>query len=333
MKHPIVPLALSLACGICITNAAEKRLTLQEKPALNRFGLSYRPGFNISANFNNLGRLPASAPGLAAGGVPHTYDDGFVLVDISGNAGGQTWNWGYADARQIMGPNLVLSSSLPGTLARDRENDPQQGFEFTYARQLGQAKRTRWGLESAFNFTAVNLRHGAPAPVGVLAVDAFSLGGIIPPLAPYAGTFAGPGPLISDAPVRSSFNVDSRFNASMYGLRLGPYLDVSVSKALTLNFSAGLAAVTVDGRYRYEELAVAPGSGSILRHGLGHKTAFHAGGFVAANLSYQVTKAVNVFAGIQFQSVGKHSHTVDDKQTVLDLRKSLFATLGLDVSF
>ena len=43
----------------------------------------------------------ASDPGPAAGhGIDRTYDDGYVLVDSTGNSFDLTWNWGYLDASQ-----------------------------------------------------------------------------------------------------------------------------------------------------------------------------------------------------------------------------------------
>jgi len=40
-------------------------------------------------------------PGPATGGgIDRCYDDGFVRVDVSGNAGGYTWYWGYQNSSQ-----------------------------------------------------------------------------------------------------------------------------------------------------------------------------------------------------------------------------------------
>ena len=39
------------------------------------------------------------------------YADGYVHVDSSGNAGGQTWNWGYQNASQVQGNTLTMHSA------------------------------------------------------------------------------------------------------------------------------------------------------------------------------------------------------------------------------
>src|SRR5258708_4314181 len=86
-------------------------LAAAQNDATNRLTLSARFGFNIPVRFNGLASLPA--PTLARRtprGDAYNYDDGYVLTDISGNLGGQTWYWGYDNsARQISGNNILLS--------------------------------------------------------------------------------------------------------------------------------------------------------------------------------------------------------------------------------
>src|SRR5947207_1223367 len=70
----------------------------------NRLSLGPRFGMNFKAAFGNS---PAVNPGLAAAGADHTYNDGYVLRDISGNAGGLTWNWGYQNSSQNPPPGTA----------------------------------------------------------------------------------------------------------------------------------------------------------------------------------------------------------------------------------
>src|SRR5439155_12025178 len=81
-------------------------LALEANPPerLNRIGLSYRMGLNITVDFKKLGGFPAlSDPGPATGSAYNrSYDNGsYNKLDISTNAGGMTWNWGYESANQI----------------------------------------------------------------------------------------------------------------------------------------------------------------------------------------------------------------------------------------
>jgi len=48
-------------------------------------------------------------PGPATGGgIDRCYDDGYVYVDITGNAGGYTWYWGYQSSSQIQSSFIVF---------------------------------------------------------------------------------------------------------------------------------------------------------------------------------------------------------------------------------
>src|SRR5438094_4115589 len=138
-------------------------LALEANPPerLNRIGLSYRMGLNITVDFRKLGGFPAlSDPGPASGSTfNRSYDNGsYNKVDISTNAGGMTWNWGYEHANQIQGNSLIMqsSSSPANAVSNNRENDPQHGLEFSYSRQLYRHKNLRFGLEAAFGYTLVD---------------------------------------------------------------------------------------------------------------------------------------------------------------------------------
>jgi hypothetical protein len=179
-------------------------LEMEQKPLKNRFGLSYRPGFNISASFRRLGFFaPQTNPGPSTGPADRFYDDGYVRPD-SGTAPGLTWFWGYENNSQVPGDNTIQyhSSSSPGTgSSDDNDGNPQQGIELSYDRYLGKVgKRASWGLGAAFNYNNVTIEDDSPVVSSVQQLtDTYGLGGVIPPEAPYNGTFAGPGPLIGDS--------------------------------------------------------------------------------------------------------------------------------------
>lgn len=135
-------------------------------------GLGIPPGLRhatfsaaVVAALLALASSPAvQAQGLPTGGVDHDYDDGYVRVDSSGNAGGLTWFWGYQNQSQV----------------------PDDGFIH-------------------FHVTRYECQPPALARK-VVVTDRYSLyvGGalVIPPPPPYAGSREGPGPMISDLPIR-----------------------------------------------------------------------------------------------------------------------------------
>src|SRR2546423_15594441 len=87
-------IASALAASLAPAQDEPSRIKAETDPpaSLNRFGLSYRMGFNISAKFKNLGGYPIlSNPGLTPDGQPWNYDNGYVLEDKQGNASSLTW--------------------------------------------------------------------------------------------------------------------------------------------------------------------------------------------------------------------------------------------------
>src|SRR5262245_15042703 len=140
-------MAASLACAQTDQSDKPVGLTLESgtNQPLNRFGLSYRAGFNITAKFKNLaGFSRLNNPGPATGGADHFYDDGYNRVDSSGNANGLTWFWGYQNASQVPGDGFLYMhsvSSAQASASKDKDGDPQHGLELTYNRQLGRAGR------------------------------------------------------------------------------------------------------------------------------------------------------------------------------------------------
>src|SRR5207247_6409095 len=126
-----------------------------ESAAHSRFSLNSRIGFNIKAEFKNVGGVRQNDPGTATGGVDHFYDDGFNRVDISGNANGTTWFWGYQEAAQLPGNDTIVmnsSSSAATGVIRHVSEDPQLGVELSYFRPLGEDRAYRWGIEAAIGW-------------------------------------------------------------------------------------------------------------------------------------------------------------------------------------
>jgi len=331
---------------------ASRNVQLPDPPVhdLNRIGLSYRVGYNISAKFTGLGGFAAqSNPGPSTGGVNHEYDDGYVRVDSTHNGLGLTWNWGFDSASQVQGDNLLLSSTrtVASGSAREGANDFQHGIEATYARELGTFRKARWGFEGAFNFMNVNMRNNASVPVSVTRLtDTYALDGVIPfdPITsqnPYQGTFMGPGPLIADAPIQRTEQVvpsgaiatgSRRLDANLFGLRIGPYIELPLSPKWTVGLNGGLALVMVESNFRFNE-TVSYSNTSLIQSGSKSDTDLLPGGYIEGNIAYQLNKSVSLQAGVQFQDVGDFTQKVNGKKATLHLTSGLLFTLGANYSF
>lgn len=297
----------------------------------NRFGLAYRFGVNIQANFKNVG-MPLVVPPEPAREV---YNDGYVGVDASGNFGGETMFWGYRRDNQVFGNSIVMNASTPGDIARTGSGEPQHGLELTYNRELGMLGQCPWGLEVAFGYTELAFRNSATLAGGPLTVNAYALppGSMPPPGAPHDNDANTPGPTIYDTATRLPVSVASRLNASLYGIRLGPYLDIPVGRRAYFTLSAGLAVAVVQSDYSFSQSYTAPTSATVVSSGSNARSDALPGGFVAAAFSYRLGKSVTAHLGAQYQNTGTFTQTVSDKQAEIDLSQGVFFTVGLGWEF
>jgi hypothetical protein len=312
---------------------------------VNRFGLSYRMGFNVSARFKNLGGYTAASnPGLASGAAQERfYDDGYNRKDSSTNHNDTTWFWGYQNASQISGNSVTMtSSSAPANGSSERNEDPQQGIELTYNRELGHYEKWRWGIEAALGYMDVSIGNNSPFSGSRKDIaDTFQNAGSTFPDAPYAGTYEGPGDLISSITQRQ-INIDvngarvkgsRQFDADIYGLRFGPYLELPMSDRWSVSFSGGLALLSINSDYKFNETISLEDRPSQTKRGDGSHHDFVPGAYVGGNFLYSLRENVSLFAGAQFQAAGTYSHKESGKEVELDLGKTLFVNLGVGFSF
>jgi hypothetical protein len=310
----------------------------------NHFGMDARLGFNIRAKFMNEGGFAASAPPppAAGGAVNRNYKDGFVNVDSSGNAGGQTWNWGYQHASQAPGNDtLLMHVDSVGGVNLTRQDDPSLGFEFSYARDFAHADWGNWGVKFAFGYSRINLQDNQPQTASVTQItDTYALGGIQVPLAPYNGSLNGPGAVIGSAPTSrtttvvpgGAMNTGSRgIDATLYDFRLGPNAEFRLSKRLSLQLSGGLALGVADSTFSFSETTTA--AGVVSASGSSHDTGFLVGAYAEAGLAWRFWRSASVFAGVEFQYLGDFQQSALGRAAQLDLGQAVFCKTGLQWRF
>jgi hypothetical protein len=368
----LATLLLAPVAPLLAEDAPTLRVKLEEpeKADKNRFGLSYRMSFNVTAQFKNVGNVgkgPSGGiggPGPATGrGVDRTYDDGYNRVDISGNNGGLTWFWAYKNESQIVDDTVVMhSSSAQSVNSKTTDDDPQHGFELTYNRELGRCEKTGWlwGLEGAFGWTDIDIRDRRPLVGGVHQIaDAYALGGIdpthnmIPPggnaPAPYTdgegrifhpGTYEGPGSLIDDLPNRTMSSSRSgsvitgtrRFDADLFTYRLGPYVDMPIDDKWTFSFSAGAAVGVVNGDFSVRQ-NVSTGGTSKFQSASGSNTDVVFGGYLSALIRYAIDEHWGVFVGGQYLGLTDYEAKAGGQKIEIDFARTANATMGVSFSF
>jgi hypothetical protein len=353
LNRALIPLSLLAASSAWAQSDANPPNGFVMKPEAPvwRASLDYRAGFNIKANFKDVGRYAAvTIPGAATGGVNHYYDDGYNLVDSTGNnhfGTAATWNWGYQNAGQYDGSGsgsiAMHSSSSQGISSNGRDNDPVSGMELAFSRSLEQHEHWSLGVKAAFSYSYLDIKdsHALGTPTTRLT-DTYDLGGTTPPTAPYSGNYAGPGILLSDSPTRSYQTVTEPVTGSrdltahVFGFHLGPYIEVPLTKSLSMLFDGGVALAVVSSEYSFNETIATPDAGSFTARGSHTDSEFLVGGYVGASLAWNFSENWALFGGAEWQTVGSHTNNpqvTGAGKAELNLENAVFVKAGVTWTF
>ena len=314
---------------------------------LNRIRFSGRAAFNVEGGFKDVGRLTLN-PGTSTtpDGSPYNYDDGYVLTDVSGNAGGQTWNWGYDNPSQISGNSIQMhraaaleSSSTDAGLVSD---DVSPGFELVFGRKLGGDGAFSYGIEAAMSYLRVSLDHTSQGSANLtLTTDLYGFTqGTTPPTAPYQGTFNGPGFLIGSTPVSSTTSSGTvgvlgsqELESNIWGWRAGPYLDLAIAERVQLSLSLGLALALVDVTGSWSETTTLTGQNPTTISDGGSDTDLQWGAYVGLHALWQLTPHWSAVAGVQYEYLDAYEGDLGGRSAELKFGKSFSVTLGVSCGF
>ncbi|MCD6338187.1 MAG: hypothetical protein J7M29_02240 [Verrucomicrobia bacterium] len=331
------------AAAACAAAACAARAQHVYYPTRVTFGPRF--GFNIKVDFETAPALAPINPGPSAGGgVDREYDDGYVRVDSTGNQGGRTWNWGYENPAQVDLSNDAISmhavTGMSAVQRKDITDDPHPGGEISVSRVIGKFGGALWGLEGGFGYTAVSLDDARSFGTTITSVtDTFSLGGIVPPAAPYHGSFQGPGPKIGDEPAR---NVETRavtvtgsrsVDTDAYGIRFGPFLDVPMGEPLSLQLSGGLLVQYLDTDFTVRETLVFEDSSR--RNQGGSKTSrdWLVGGYARGQLSLDLSERVGIYAAAEYQLLEDTDIRAGGSRATLSIGEAVYGSGGVIIRF
>jgi hypothetical protein len=326
-----------------------------DAPDLNqckdRLTLSARFGFNVSAKF---------APRLTPDGLAYNYLDGYVLRDSTGDFDptgtfpGVTQNWGYDNStRQRDGsapvggfPTVSMTRLASGAdpFTDKFDDDPSLGFELVYARRLCVRDQWHFGVEAAVNFTSIGISEsGTTSGSGVR--DAYQyFPGTSPPNSPnangepYQGRFDQAGIVISDTPASStpvpvSVAAQRKFDADLWGFRLGPYVERQLSRRWAVNLAGGLAVAIVDGNASWSQTLTVSGVTDPTYSGHAKDCDVLWGWYVGGNITWHMDRRWDVTGGVQYQDVGIYRQNVGARRAELDLGQSIFVSIGISRRF
>ena len=331
----------------------------QDSAATNRFTLSVRFGLDIDTKFKGIGGILNPSANIPISrktprGDNYNYDDGYVLTDISGNAGNQTWYWGYDNSSQVNSIANTISfnrtTATPGgsSTSGGTDADGSTGFELAYDRQIGVKEdwhNMRYGLELAVNFMPICVNSSSTFGANASQqTDVYGYTtGTTPPSAPYQGSYQGPGfvinvPRMSTStaviPDASVFSQD-HFDANLWGFRAGPYVEFPFGKKdqFTLSLSGGLAVGLLDANDSWKQTVTIPGNPTVISNGGGDDFDLLWGGYIGLDADYKLSEHWGISGGVQFQDLGKYNHSFGGREVDLDLSRSLFILVGVSYNF
>ena len=321
-----------------------------ERPVPSRWSIGggFAPLVGVDAKFSGLGffRNPLT-PQALGGSQEYLYDNGFVRVDSSGNVGGKTWNWGYDDNSQYdsVGDSLEFSISNSQANGSIKESDDLSGgFEVFGLYDMGEIpslslgnRSARWGLKATLHYANISIGNSSSLTSGVSKMtDSFGLGGVLPPSAPYSGSFSGPGPLIGDSPIRTMGESSSGALVSgerdlevhLFSLTVGPYLEYPITNRLSLSAEAGLSLALVSGEYDFSSSTSIVGAGTQNTTGSGDETSLLGGFSIGVNAIYRFNESWSGYGGLKYQYLEDFEIDAAGSSADLDFGSAFQFSLG-----
>jgi len=318
-----------------------------------RFGADYAPFLGLKTNFNGLGRFRSPfAPQPLGGGRNYDYDNGFVYVDSSGNLGGQTWNWGYANNSQYNPAgtgsiNYTLTNSLANGHAEE-DGGGKAGFELTGYRDMGPVnwaavggRQATWGLRGGLQYAHVGVsNHDLLASGITTTTDSFDLGGTLPPGAPYTGSFGGPGPLLGDSPTRTvttgpgALISGSRdMDTDLFIANFGPYLEIPVTDHFDLMLEGGVSFAVASGKYDFFSSTTIAGAGTQQSTGSASDTKVLPGLYLGLSGVYKINDQWSLQASGRYQYMKQFDLGANGSQASLSFDSAFVVSVGVLYSF
>ncbi|MBX3742520.1 MAG: hypothetical protein KF712_16155 [Akkermansiaceae bacterium] len=327
---------------------AKNPISMPESTNPWSFGTGYAPWFNLKASFSGLGGLPAARPFPLPGAAVREYDDGFVRPDISGSAT-TTTNWSYQNASQYDpagGGSLTFSiTDVPGTASTRETDDALAAFEMFASRDMGTfqlgGQAVSWGLIARMNYANIGIRSGSTLALdGRRMTDTFQLNGVVPPLAPYTGSFNGPGPLLGTTPVQDTLLVPDgatvsgfrELEANLFAFSAGPWISFTPFEKFHFQLEAGVTLAVIDGDYRQRSTTAFGGATATSTARGGDRDVlpgFYAGG----TASYDFNSQWSGFAGLRYQYLDAFELNAGGSRASLSFSQSFIGVIGVRFRF
>lgn len=325
-------------------------ISVASAPSRWRIGAGYAPLIGLKTEFTGLGNFQSPfTPKPTTGGVNYNYDDGFVRVDSSDNLGDKTWNWGYDNDTQVNGGSMDFSISNSVANGRtDEDSSADLGVELFAYYDMGavaipglKERGATWGFRGGLHYARINVDSNDTVAADLTTLtDSFALDGVIPPPAPYQGSFGGPGPLLNDSPSRTittggqALVAGSRhLDVHLTTFNFGTYLQVPVARKFDLMFEAGVSAAISSGEYEFNSATTAPGLGTQTSSGSASDTTVLPGFYLGLGGTYQLNDSWSIQAAGRYQYMDEFDLGANGSNASLSFDSAFVLSIGALYSF
>jgi hypothetical protein len=309
----------------------------------NRIRVSPRMGYFIDADVL-YGVEPVFTSGNTTfDGDPWNYDDGYFYLGSNGGAGGGSWYWGMEDNAQVVGNTIELSrTTYNANSSGDDEmhsSSPFPGIEVFYSHNILEEKGWFHGFEIGGSYQHLRFTHrGSYTAQGSQQTDAYTFydPATDPALVPdaYKGTFAGPGFVLNTTPATSfspvpnaQFTASSELDGGLWGLHLGPYVDIPLGERFFIHAAGGLTLALLDVDFSWENPGLAESSGKEQDYEcLG-------GVYLGGEINWYATEVWILSTGLKFEYLKSYEEELGGNEVNLDLNHTLYWTFGVERDF
>ena len=230
----------------------------------------------------------------------------------------------------------------------DHSNEAESGVECYGYFDMGavsipvfKGRGATWGLRVGMHYARVNIGNQAMLTSGTTTLaDRFNLGGIIAPLAPFSGSFEGPGPLISDSPDRSIsagpqalVEGTRELDVRLATLSFGSYLAIPVCRGFNVTLEGGLNAAIAAGSYDFESATTITGLGTRHSSGNASKTTVLPGIYLGLSGIYQINGTWAIQAAGRYQYMNNFDLHANGSSANLSFDSAFILSLGTLYSF
>ncbi len=309
------------------------------------FRIGAMVGLNISANFSESGLFGVSGSDPANG----IYDNGYVKRDSSGNAFGQTSNWGYQTSSQYNYAAQTLTmqaTSQYTTSGSSKDTGEFPGFDMVYGDNIWYWKHARVGWELGFGLLPISLKDNRSMSASITSTlytfNTANQNNAPIPAAPYQGGFNRqpgdwtiPGTPLPNTQQQTTGGIVSgtrELDEMLYTLRLGPNFYWDLTEDFGMSLGGGPAVGLVNGNYKYNETITTGGVGAGNSGSFGTTQVIY-GGYVNGTLMYHVLDNADFYLSAQYMPLGNASFSNGGRSAELNLGGQVYVSLGINWPF